>query len=79
MKDKPNPRNNARKEPKKSVLGIFFCKEEKDKTYFPELKDQWQSMERKDRLKFVLGAIIGLILFVSFLVLVFLALNAMRG
>jgi hypothetical protein len=79
MGDKPNPQMHSNKDPKKSLLGSFLGKGEKDETYFPELKEQWQNMERKDRLKFTLGAIFGLILFISALVLVFLALNALRG
>jgi len=78
MGEKHNSQEKFNNHQKKSFLRSLFTKEEKDETYFPELKEQWQKMDRKERLKFLLGAIFGLILFISALVLVFLIINAMK-
>ena len=78
MVEKHNSQEKLNNDQKKSFLRSLLTKEEKDETYFPELKEQWLKMESKERLKFLLGAIFGLILFISALVLVFLIINAMK-
>ena len=67
------------KKEKKTLLGLFFAREEPDKEYLPDLKTQWGKMDQKERIKFILGAIFGLIIFVGALILVYIALIAIRG
>ena len=64
---------------KRTILGSFFAREERDKEYMPDLKSQWSEMNQKDRVKFIMGAIFGLIIFVGALILVYIALVAIRG
>jgi hypothetical protein len=74
-----NDIDKEQKREKKSILGSFFAREERDKDYMPDLKSQWGEMNRKERGKFVLGAVFGLIVFIGALILVYLALVAIRG
>ncbi len=67
------------KKEKKTLLGLFFAREEQDKAYFPDLKTQWGKMDQNERVKFILGALVGLIIIVGALILVYIALVAIRG
>jgi hypothetical protein len=62
-----------------SLLSWFVSKEEPDKDYMPDLKSQWAKMTTPDRVKFILGGLIGLILFICALLLVYLILGALIG
>lgn len=63
----------------KSLLGSFFAREERDEEYIPELQSQWESMDSGKRVNFILGAVIGLVLFVGALILVYYLLMLIRG
>jgi hypothetical protein len=63
--------------PKRSFISIFFGKQEPDKAYMSDLKLEWQNMDQKERIKFVLGAVFGLILFISALIVVYIFLSSM--
>ena len=63
--------NNQETKTKKSILGSLFGKQNPDKTYVTDLKLQWTKMDHKDRIKFILGATVGLILFISALFFVY--------
>ncbi len=67
------------KVPRLSILGAFFSKSKKNETYFPELRAQWKGMDKGDRVKFVLGAILGLAIFIGALVVVYFLLAAIAG
>ncbi len=75
-----NEQPGSKKKTKRtSLLNWLVSKEEPDKDYMPELKSQWAKMTIPDRVKFVLGGLIGLILFIGALLLVYLILNALIG
>jgi hypothetical protein len=79
MPDKKRQKDKPEQNLKPSLLNAFFAKEKPDKDYFPDLKSQWESMDRKERVKFILGAIVGLIIFVGMLIAVYFVLVALRG
>lgn len=79
MSNKKEPANKQKSSQKKTILGSFFGRQERDETYMPELKEQWRKMETGARVKFVLGALLGLILFLGALTLVYLLLASMMG
>lgn len=79
MSKKKSPAGKQKSSHNKSILGSFFGRQERDETYVPELKTQWAQMETGARVKFVLGALLGLILFLGALTLVFLLLSSMMG
>ena len=64
------------KEPEKrpTILGSLISKQEPDKDYLPDLKNQWGKMDTLAKVKFVLGALVGLVIFVGTLILVYLIL-----
>jgi len=64
---------------KKTILSALFTKEEPDKTLMPELRDQWAVLTGKERVKFILGGLFGLILFVGTLGLFFILLSRLFG
>jgi hypothetical protein len=66
---------NEDKETKKSILGFFSWKNKFDKSYGPELRQQWMELERIERRKFVLGAFVGLIIFIASVVLLFILMT----
>jgi hypothetical protein len=77
-----NPKDKKKKttdNQKPSLLNIFLTKEKPDKTYFPELKEQWKDLNRGDKIKFILGALVGLIIITGALALVYYLLVLLRG
>lgn len=72
-----NPSSSKRK--RKNRFGWFLSREEPDENYLPDLKSQWQNMQLGDRIKFVLGAFVGTLIFFGALILVYLLLAAMVG
>jgi hypothetical protein len=81
--DVMKPENSSQKPPqqkqKKTMMGWFFSQEEPDKEYLPDLKSHWAVMDPPEKVKFVLGAILGAVLFVAALVLVYYLLAAIVG
>ena len=79
MSNPKDKKNNSEDNQKPSLLNIFMTKEKPDKTYFPELKDQWKELDGKNKVKFVLGALVGLIIIAGALALVYYLLVLIRG
>lgn len=77
MKNKNPAEEKQAEKPKKSFFKTFFGKQEPDKTYMPDLKFEWSNMGQNERVKFILGAIFGLVLFIGALILVFILLSSM--
>jgi hypothetical protein len=66
-------------EPKKrTILGSLFAREEPDKDYIADLRAQWKSMSQAERIKFIIGAILGLIIVAAMLFGVYLVIIAIR-
>lgn len=59
----------------KNLSGFFFRKNKFDKTLIPELKQQWDGMNNNDRRKFIIGAVVGLIIFILCVVLLYLLMT----
>jgi len=79
MSNPKDKKNKSEDNQKPSLLNIFMTKEKPDKTYFPELKAQWKELEGRDKVKFILGAIVGLIIIAGALALVYYLLVLIRG
>jgi hypothetical protein len=79
MEKPSSPKAPEEKANRKSLLGWFLAKDEPDKDFLPDLKLQWGKMDRANRAKFVLGAIVGAVLFTSALLAVYLILAAIVG
>jgi hypothetical protein len=79
MPDNPKRPKNETQNGRKSIFDRLFAKPSRDETYISDLKAQWASMNRADRIKFVLGVIIGLALFIGALLLAYLALSSLFG
>ncbi len=76
MTNKHNSEKKQTKTKSKSILGLLIKKQdEKDDDYIPELQTQWQQMNAGKRIKFVLGSVFGLLLFVGALVLTYYVLS----
>jgi|LDZU01.1.fsa_nt_gi hypothetical protein len=75
MQNKKNSDEKPQKKRRKTILGAFFTREEPDKEYLPELKDQWASMEKGERVKFIIGASVGLVVFIAALVLAYMVIS----
>jgi len=67
------------REKRNSLLGWLIAREEPDQDYVPELKTQWMQLDLAGRIKFVVGVIVGAILFFGSLYVVYLVLSAMVG
>ena len=63
MKDDKRLEHKPDQENKRSLLGFFFLKNKFDKSYAPDLKQQWDNMDRNERLTFILGVVVGAIIF----------------
>jgi hypothetical protein len=77
MGNQPNSEKPPNKVKRKRLSGWFFTREEPDKDYLPDLKSQWADMDSAERVKFVIGAIVGAIIFIGALMLVYWLLSAM--
>lgn len=77
MAHQENPQSGKKIRKRKTILGALFTREEPDQDYIPELKSQWNKMDKTERVKFVLGAVLGVILFFGALVGAFLLLSAL--
>jgi hypothetical protein len=77
MKNENANRDKKKKTKKRTILGSFFTREEPDEDYIPELKLQWGAMDQGQKIKFILGGIIGVILFVAALTLAFLVISSL--
>ena len=76
MTNKHKSEKKQTKTKPKSILGLLVKKQdEKDGDYMPELQTQWQQMNAGERIKFVLGSVVGLLLFVGALVLSYYVLS----
>jgi len=63
---------------KPSLLQALITRPEKDTEYMTDLQNQWTVMDKPERVKFVAGAIFGLIIFFGLLIGVFFIINYLR-
>jgi hypothetical protein len=78
MPEGSKPNNNNQKRQKRKLLDIFLTREEPDKDYIPELKDQWNTLKNRERVKFVFGAFVGLLIVVGGIILIILLISALQ-
>ena len=78
---KPSNETEGPEKPKKrfSLSSWFVAREAPDDDYMPDLRSQWGQMGGKGKVKFILGAVVGLAAFLGALFLVYLILMALRG
>ena len=69
--------SNKNSDQRKTILGRLFSKPHHDAEYMSDLKSQWAELNPSGRVKFVLGALIGLCLFLGTMFLAYLALSAL--
>lgn len=77
MKNKKITEEKQSDKPKRSFISIFFGKRDPDEAYMSDLKLEWQNLDQKERIKFVLGAVFGFIIFISALIMVYIFLSSM--
>lgn len=63
-------------EKRRTILDMLITRQEPDKDYLPDLRSQWEIMDSGERVKFVIGSLIGLLIFIGALLLVYFALAA---
>jgi len=79
MRREDDPSTENQNEKPNSLLGWFVTREEPDKDFMPEFQSQWARMNFAGRVKFVVGILVGAILFFGSLYVVYLLLSAMAG
>jgi hypothetical protein len=79
MGKQPSSEKPPAKGNRKTLLGWFVTREAPDNDYLPELKSQWGTMDSAERAKFLMGAIVGALLFIGALILVYWLLSMMIG
>ena len=77
MSEKDKKPQHQDRDQRRSFIERLFSKPDRDQNYVPELKAQWSALDSAGRVKFVLGALIGLILFFGALFLAYLALSSL--
>jgi len=75
MSTDKNQRENKEKKTKKSFFSFLSWKNKFDKSYGPDLRQQWQELDKIERRKFVLGVLAGLIIFIGGVVLLFILMT----
>lgn len=78
MPENKKSKDNNPKKQKRKFLDIFFAREEPDKDYIPELKTQWNTMNNGERVKFVLGAVVGLLIVLGGIILIIYLISILR-
>ena len=76
MSHQDEQKTNQERRKRKSILEALFTREEPDKDYMPQLNAQWEKMNQPERVKFILGAVLGLVLFFVALTIVYLLLSS---
>lgn len=79
MPEGKNSKDNNHKKQKRRLLDIFLTREEPDENYLPELKAQWNAMDNEERVKFILGALVGLIIILGGMFLIYYLISAMQS
>jgi hypothetical protein len=62
-----------------SILGRFFSRPSRDEAFVTDLKTQWAALDSSGRVKFIIGALIGLVLFIGALLLAYFTMSALIG
>lgn len=75
MGDKQGSEKKQRPDKDKTIFDLLFSRQERDQDYMPELKSQWEQMDNPDRIKFIIGGIAGLLLFIGALALTYYLLS----
>ena len=70
---------NTKKNQKPGFLHALISKPERDREYMSDLNNQWDQLDKQGRIKFVLGAVAGAIIFFSALGLVLWLISLMMS
>ena len=62
-----------------SIFHSLFSKPERDREYMSDLNTQWDQLDSQGRVKFVVGAVIGAIVFFGALGLVLWVISRIMG
>ena len=79
MDKKQNKKDNEDHTQKKTFLGSFLAREKFEENYIPDLKTEWESMNQREKIKFILGGLIGLLIVIGAGVLLFALISAIRS
>lgn len=79
MPDNKEQTKNRKGEERKSIFNSLFSRPSRDEAYLSDLKAQWAKLDLAGRIQFVLGAILGLALFIGALLLAYFALSSLVG
>ena len=63
---------------KRNLMDLFLTREKPDEDYIPDLKDQWDEMNVGERIKFVLGAVVGLLIVLGGIILIIYLISILR-
>ncbi len=72
-----NQKEKHEQDSRKSRFSFLSWKNKFDKTYVSDLRQQWENMDKIERQKFILGAFIGLIIFIGGITLLFILMNGL--
>jgi hypothetical protein len=76
MTKKAEPQENKKRP---SILSVLFTRPERDTEYMSDLSSQWDRLDKKGRVKFVVGAIFGAIVFFAALGLILWIISLLMG
>lgn len=76
MTKKAEPQENKKRP---SILSVLFTRPERDTEYMSDLNSQWDRLDKKGRVKFVVGAIFGAIVFFAALGLILWIISLLMG
>ena len=63
----------------KTITDWLFSRQKMDQDFVPDLKSQWAQMDNPDKVKFVLGGVVGLLLFIGALALAYYLLSVLMN
>ena len=76
MNNGPEDKNIKEDSSQKKLFSKLFSRGERDKEFMTDLNQEWGNLSQKGRVRFLLGALVGLILFLLSLMLVYFVMAA---
>ena len=79
MSENKKSKNDKSNKKRRGLMDFFLTREKPDEDYIPDLKTQWNAMNNVQRVKFILGAVVGLTIILGGIVLIFLLISALQS
>lgn len=78
MSEEKKSNDKDQNKSKRNLMDLFLTREKPDEDYIPDIKDQWDKMDTGQRVKFILGAVLGLLIVLGGIILIIFLISALQ-